>query len=124
MSFNLHSVVNGTTPENEYVWLQVTEELNIKGYALIDRTFDSDNILSNEFRHIFVFPSLKIGKNDWVRLYTCNGTYSRQKVDGKENFIHNFYWGSTHCIWNNNGQDIATLLKYEKVKSVKVPVPQ
>ena len=121
MSLKLHSVVNGKTPNAEYVWAQAAGATNIGGYAVIDRTFEHNSQLSNEFRHIFIFPKLLIADGDWVRLYTGKGVYSKQKIDNKENHIHNFYWGAGTCVWNDNGGDIATLIEIKLVNSVTVP---
>ncbi|MFC0777770.1 hypothetical protein [Flavobacterium sp. HJSW_4] len=121
MSLNLHSVINSENTNNELVWLQATEKINLKGYALVDRTFDSKENVSNEFRHIFFFPNLVVEKNDWVQLFTGNGKYQKVQSTDKSCFIHKLYWQSDKCVWNNNGGDTATLIKCALVKSVKVP---
>lgn len=121
MSLKIHSVVNAKTPQGEHVWLHTTEPVNLKGYAVVDRTFTAEGKVSNEFRHIFVFPNLQIEKDDWVRLYTGTGIYSRTKSSTGTGYIHNFYWESDSCVWNNNGGEIATLIKYTVVNSVTVP---
>ncbi|MFH6957323.1 hypothetical protein ACHRV1_07950 [Flavobacterium aquidurense] len=92
----------------------------MKGYAIVDRTFDSNEKVSNEFRHIFIFPNLEVEKSEWVRLCTGNGTY--EKVKSKSGvFIHKLFWNSNECVWNNNGGDTATLINYTSIKSVTVP---
>jgi hypothetical protein len=121
MSLKLHSVVNGKTPNAEYVWAQSSGVTNLGGYAIIDRTFSQTAQLSNEFRHVFVFPTLQIADGDWVRLYTGKGTYLKQTIDNSTAFIHNFYWGSGTCVWNDAGGDIASLLEIKLVNSVTVP---
>ena len=120
MSLKIHSVVNGKTVGEEMVWLEVAEDTNLKGYAVVDRTFATSGAVSNEFRHIFVFPDTPVAKGDWVLLYTGKGTASKAKNE-KNTFTHNFYWGSGECVWNNNGGDVATLIKYTVVNSVTVP---
>jgi hypothetical protein len=121
MSLKIHSVENGKTANEEKVWLNTTEAVNLKGYAVIDRTFASTGQLSNEFRHIFVFPELTIGRTDWVKLYTGKGTYNKERISDGSGYIHNFYWGSSECVWNNSGGDVASLIKYNHVNSVNVP---
>lgn len=120
MSVTVHSVANGKTAGSEFVWLEVKVASSLHGYAVVDRTFNQQGQLSNEFRHIFVFPDTQVAKGDWVRLYTGTGTYSKTKND-QNTYTHNFYWGSSGCIWNNNGGDTATLIKYGVVNSVAVP---
>lgn len=122
MSLTLHSVVNGPTPNEEWAWLLATAETTLKGYALVDRTFDTAGVVTNEFRHIFIFPDLKVKKDDWVRLYTGPGKYSKDPIKDKPNIhIHNLYWGSDICVYNDKGGDTASLIKYSLVKSVAVP---
>lgn len=122
MSLKIHSVVNASTPDAEIVWLQASEKLNLKGYAVVDRTFDIDGNLSNEFRHIFVFPKLELKKDDWVMLTTGSGKYhSYQNPNKKTETVHCFYWQSDKCVWNNTVGDTASLIKFTLVNSVAVP---
>lgn len=121
MSISLLSVVNSDKPAGEYVRLRAAAKINLAGYAIVDRTFDEAEQVSNEFRHIFVFPNLEIDKGDYVRLYTGKGNYDKQKnVNGPGN-IHLLYWQSEKCVWNDKSQDAATLIKYTVIGQVKVP---
>ena len=119
MSFKVHTVVNGNTPQNEFVWLHATEALNVKGYALVDRTFDSKDQVSNEFRHIFVFPNLVLKKNDWICLHSGTGKYNTE-INSHNTITHHLYWQSDKCIWNNNDKDTASLIQYNFINSCKV----
>ncbi len=120
MSIILNSVDNASSPQLEFVWLKVIAKTNIKGYAIVDRTFDSNEKISNEFRHIFIFPDLEVEKGEWVKLCTGNGTYGKVKSTSGA-YIHKLFWNSSECVWNDNGGDTATLIKYSTIKSVKVP---
>jgi hypothetical protein len=64
MSLKIHIIVNGRLASQQYVWLKTTESLNLEGNAVVDRNFTSNGQLSNEFRHIFVFPDKNIEKDD------------------------------------------------------------
>ena len=120
MSIILNSVDNAEKPSLEFVWLEVIAKTNTKNYAIVDRTFDSKDKISNEFRHIFIFPDLEVEKGEWIILCTGNGTY--EKVKSKSNvYVHKLFWNSSECVWNNSGGDTATLIKYSAIKSVKVP---
>ncbi len=121
MSLKIHSVVNGKTVNEEVVWLNTTAIVNLRGYAVVDRTFTETGQLSNEFRHIFVFPNLTIAENDWIRLFTGTGSYSKVLSSDKKSYVHSFYWGSSACVWNNNGGDLASLIKFTHINSVQVP---
>ena len=119
MGLTITSVTNATTPNEEFVWLKTTEKINLNGYAVVDRTFDPNDNISNEFRHIFIFPSIEIEKNDWVKL--CTGTGKYKKVNNTAGgYNHYFYWQANSCVWNNNGGDKASLIKYNLVNSVSV----
>jgi hypothetical protein len=122
MALNLHSVVNASKPIEEIVWLEVTADINLAGHAIIDRTFNLDGKVTNEFRHIFMFPNLDVKKDDWIRVFTGRGSYSKIKIDKKpNNYIHNLYWGSDICVYNDNGGDTVSLIRYTGIKSVTVP---
>ena len=122
MSLDLNSVVNSSTPQGEFVWIEVLADCNLSNYAIIDRTFDVNQRLSNEFRHIFIFPNLNVKKGDWLKLCTGAGTYSSQKItDRSIGYLHNFFWNSGNCVWNNSGGDTASLIKFQGLKKVTVP---
>lgn len=121
MSITLLSVVNSEKPADEYVRLKATAKVNLAGYAIVDRTFDEAEDVSNEFRHIFIFPELEIEKGDYVRLYTGSGRYKKLKNTNGPGHVHLLYWQSEKCVWNDKSQDTATLIKYSVVGQVKVP---
>lgn len=122
MSLKIFNVENSNDPLKEIVRLRASEKVNLKGYAIVDRTFDQDGSLSNEFRHIYVFPKLELKKGDWVRLYTGKGTYStQQNASSSEETVHKLYWQSGECVWNNAGGDTATLIKFSAEDSKIVP---
>ena len=120
MDLKIHSIVNAKTPSEEIVWLVASSDVNLKGYALVDRTFDKDGDVSNEFRHIFIFPDLKISKGDFVKLCTGEGKYSKSVTTGGIP-IHKLYWQASSCVWNDKGGDTASLIKYEPIHSKIVP---
>ena len=122
MALRIYAVVNGRTASEEFVWLNTDEEVNLFPYAVVDRTFLPNGEVSNEFRHIFVFPNLKIGKGDYVSLCTGKGKYEKVSLAASPGcYIHKLYWGAGECVWNNNGGDTASLIKYVMASSVKVP---
>ena len=120
MSLKIHSVVNASIPAEEFVRLHTTTKMNLKGYALVDRTFDTDGKVSNEFRHIYIFPDLDINPKEWVRLYTGPGKNRSGENDAKEK-VHFLYWNAKECVWNDQGGDTATLINYTAVDSKVVP---
>jgi hypothetical protein len=124
MDLEVLSVVNSNKSESEYVRLRASADLNLRNYAVIDRTFGPSETVTNEFRHIFPFPSREIKAGEYVRLHTGfgrdGGKYEREVLTNKA-VIHHFYWKSKTCIWNNSGDDVATLFYYKVANSVDVP---
>ncbi len=120
MGLKIHSVVNASDPANEFVRLHTDVKINLKGFAVVDRTFDADGKVSNEFRHIYVFPDLEVNPGEWIRLYTGVGKNSTGENGNKEK-VHFLYWNAKECVWNDKGGDTATLIKYTVVNSQIVP---
>ena len=120
MSLKIYSVVNASKPLDEIVRLRTSEKINLKGYALVDRTFNSDGSVSNEFRHIYVFPDLVLNPNEWVRVHTGKGKDRVGKND-KDEVVHFLYWNADECVWNDKGGDIVTLIQYSIKSNLKVP---
>ena len=119
-TFEIKSVINGSKPVEELVILAATGDINTKGFALVDRTFDENGNISNEFRHIFVFPSLDVKAGERVVVCTAKGKNGPQTLDGGEK-IHALYWGSDECVWNDNGGESASLINFVPVNTVVVP---
>lgn len=120
MNLEILEVINSNKPEEEVVRLQANADVNLRDYAVIDRTFGPSERVTNEFRHIFPFPSQAVKKGEYVRLHTGTGNYVKtNNSDGT--VTHHFYWGSKTCIWNDKGGDVATLLSYTVMNSKTVP---
>ncbi|MBB2143974.1 hypothetical protein GM921_00625 [Pedobacter sp. LMG 31464] len=119
MALKITNVENGNTPKTEKVRITATKDVNTKGYALVDKTFDQNGKLSNEFRHIYIFPALDIKKGEEIILCTAEGTDEKRKYGNSDSLYQALYWGSDHCIWNADG-DQATLIEYAVVNSFKV----
>lgn len=120
MSLKLSTPKNGKGPNDEIIRIKVLQSTNLKGYAIIDETFNQAGNASNEFRHIYVFPDYEVSKGDWVRLYSGTGNQYSAHNNG-ETLTHHFYWGSKGCVWNNNGKDKARLINYTVEGIVSVP---
>jgi len=120
-AFEIIYLINGSTPNEERVWLKAKEAINTKGFALIDRTFDENNNLSNEFRHIYVFPEFELAKDQMAVVRTGKGTNEFRKFTDVDEKYLALYWGADECVWNDKGGDTATLINFVIVNSVKVP---
>ncbi|MEO7213321.1 MAG: hypothetical protein ABIX36_10995 [Mucilaginibacter sp.] len=119
--FKINYVENSNKPELELVRFIASVDINTSGYALIDKTFDGDEKVSNEFRHIYIFPDLEVKKGQEVLLYTGKGTNGFFKFNNSNVEYHRLFWGANECVWNDKGGDKATLIKFDPINSVSVP---
>lgn len=103
---------------NERLLIRVVRDCNLKGYMVIDNTYDENGVLSNVHRHVYVFPDVNTTKGDIIRLYTKKGTNNNNNGSfGKESVLYrNFYWGFDEevTVWNKDG-DTPYLLHYDEV---------
>lgn len=104
--------------EKERLLIRVLEDCNLKGYMVVDNSYDDNGVISNVHRHIYVFPSIDVTKGNIVRLYTKKGDNSVFDANyGKEKVTYyNFYWGfeSDVTVWNQDG-DTPYILHFDKV---------
>jgi hypothetical protein len=121
MSLKLYSANNASTPDAEFILARAEGVTNLSGYAIIDRTFTQEDTVSNEFRHIYIFPRTQLADGDWVCIYSGTGTNRREKLKDSDKYMYFFHWGAGTCIWNNNGGDTASLLEIKLVNSIAVP---
>jgi hypothetical protein len=121
MALKITRVDNGDSPNKEKVWIKATTAMNTKGYAIVDRTFDEDGKVSNEFRHIFILPEINLAKDQSLVIYTGKGTNEKKTYNNSNDEYYALYWGADHCVWNDKGGDTATLISFVVVNSLKVP---
>jgi hypothetical protein len=112
MKVKIKSINNKGSYEQEYVILEVTEACEIGHHLLSDSTYTSDGKLSNKVRHIYWFPGKKVGKGDFVFLYTRGKKAGDQDSwNNKEGTTtHVFYWDLKAAVWNDEG-DYAVLFE-------------
>ena len=103
--------------ENERLLIRVLDDCNLKGYAIVDNTYEN-GIVSNVNRHVYFFPDKHVKKGNIVRLYTKKGTnYDVEANYGKEKVTYyNFFWGFEEeiTVWNQSG-DIPYIIHYNEV---------
>lgn len=103
----------------ERLLIRVVKDCNLRGYMVIDNTYEENGELSNVNRHVYVFPNYEVSEGNIIRLYTRQGT--NKETDGtfgKTETVkyYNFYWGfDDGCtVWNKDG-DTPYLLHYDEV---------
>jgi len=121
MIFKIIDAKNGSTPNEEIIYLQASTEFNTKGYAVVDRTFDAEGKISNEFRHIYVFPEINLKKGQKIYLRSGKGEDGEFTFNNSSEKYYRLYWGADSCIWNDKGRDTATLISFLPVNSFPVP---
>jgi len=119
--FKITEINNSSEAKNEYIRLKASIGVNTKDYALVDRTFEENGNLSNEFRHIFVFPDILLKPNEEVIVCTGTGTNGKGKYKTGNEEYHRLYWGAKACIMNDKGGDRITLIRYSVESSMAVP---
>ncbi|SEO68296.1 hypothetical protein SAMN05444671_4159 [Flavobacterium sp. CF108] len=119
MSLKIHRVKNSNDPQKEFVILKATGKVNLKDYAIVDKTFDSGGKISNEFRHFYNLPNLEINLGEWA--FICTGTGKNRVINQDSKIIHLLHWNAKECVWNDQGGDTATLIKFDVINSVTVP---
>ena len=111
MSLKITNTHNDSTSSKEFIELEVTEDISLKNYAIVDQTFDQKKI-SNTFRHIYEFPNTNVSKGDKIMLFSGKG--KNVFVEKGDHKTFTLYWNSDECIWNNTG-DIAILISYKDI---------
>ena len=107
--------------DSERVVMEATEDCDLGDYILFDTTYTEKGGVSNEWRHIFIFPNKKVKKGEIVRVYTKKGSTGEIPAKGDTPHHYNFYWNLEKSIWNDNG-DCAHLYEIkEKGKPFIVP---
>lgn len=108
--------------DDERVVIKALSKCNINSYILFDTTYDEKGIVSNKFRHIFIFPDLVVEKGDFIWLYTKPGVYGTH-TNTSGTTTHKLYWGVLSHIWNNDG-DKAYLMHYDDWENFSYEVNQ
>lgn len=95
----------------EYVELLAVGNVDLDGYALVDRDFGKDVVRTSEFHRLYAFPALHLRAGDVVILRS--GAGQNNVIDrGYGLSIHILYWGVECHVWRGRSGDQATLIKY------------
>ena len=107
--------------DNERLIIRVENDCDLGWYMVFDSTYDEQGIQSNKLRHLYILPSLKVAKGDYIWIHTCKGEYHTHDNTSKTK-THNLYWGLDSKVWNND-KDKAYLVKYSDWVSKVVVTP-
>ncbi|WP_414608930.1 hypothetical protein [Stenotrophomonas pavanii] len=108
MKLKIHSVEGKGILAKECVWIDVLESTqDVDHYILCDTTFTAENTVSNELRHMFWLPALKVQKGDWIKIMTKAGI-SEKAVNSRRTTTHIVHWNLGKTVWNKAG-DAAIL---------------
>lgn len=118
-ALRVHSVVGKGDLQNECIWLSVDEDISsLSYYVLCDTTFQGENAISNELRHVYWFTSVGAKKGDWVCLRTKSGQNGSAAND-KGSTTHSFFWNLSRTVWNKAG-DAALLFSVSTWNTTRV----
>jgi hypothetical protein len=109
MHLNIHSVTDKGVKGKEIIWLRASATCNAREFLLADTTFNDDQKVSNELRHLYWFPNTALNAEDWIALHSGEGL-NTTRTDDKRQTIHDFYWGLGVTVWNKGG-DRALLFR-------------
>lgn len=109
---------NGSTPGEEYIILKALIDVDLKNYAILDKTFDKEDDESNIYRHFHKLPNKQLNRGETIKIYS--GIKRLAKLTDKVAFDEIEYWGSEKCIWNDNSKDNATIIYFEFIDTEKV----
>lgn len=110
--------INSIDKTNERVWIQVLDDCDLSYYMLCDTTYYANHSISNELRHLYWFPRKYVKRDDWILLYSKNGT-EKSVLNDKGTTTHIFFWDLDSKVWNNDG-DAAVLLELNTWKTKRV----
>lgn len=102
--------------KEERVVLKAIGDCDTGNYILIVGFLNAKGEMCSRTRPPFLFPSVKVTKGEYVRVYTKVGTYdtSPAKYDAEGGLIatlnHNLFWGIKGTLWSTEG-DCALLVK-------------
>lgn len=118
MKLKINKVIDFGTHSSERVWLEVTEDCDLRYYMITDTTFVGENI-SNKVRHVHWFGPKEVKSGDEILLYTKKGVATNESINGGKNTRYFLYWGLDSYVWNNSG-DAAVLFEIYNWKTTKV----
>jgi hypothetical protein len=118
MELAIIKVTNDSTPEKEYIWMEVLEKTNLKYFIIWDNSYNVNGEITNQNQLFFKFPAYEVAKGDRVALYTSLKLSPKEQRQ-KGGTTHRFNWNLTECVWNN-GKDKVHLLRIAELKYIQI----
>lgn len=105
--------------KKELVLIRALKDCNLKGHMIFDETFKHDGSSSNAHRHVFIFPSWEVKKDDYIFLRTRIGINRKGETE-EGTPAHYLHWNLNNSVWNEKG-DKVHLINVESAITFKVP---
>ncbi|WP_204126618.1 hypothetical protein [Pseudomonas ogarae] len=118
MDLKVIRVVEQGDAENEFVVVRALKACDLKGYMILDETYNDDGSTSNKQRHVFTFPSWRVEEGEYIFISTKAGANRKGKTTEGTPTSY-FYWGLNRSVWNEEG-DKVHLIKIESAATFKV----
>lgn len=127
MNLKVMAIKSPGDSKEERVVLKAIGDCDTGNYILIVGFLNAKGETASRTRPPFIFPSVKVTKGEYVRVYTRAGEYgtSPAKYDSDGDLIatlnHNLFWGIKGTLWSTEG-DCAMLIKVAERKCCYVPL--
>lgn len=118
MALKIRSIHGHGDKDSEYVILDVVESCWLDAYVILDTTYRTSNIINNKHRHVFLFPTKQVKKDDVIYLYTKKGSDHSTTYSYSSN-THKLYWNLNQAVWNDSG-DKALLIRIADIQEYNV----
>lgn len=112
MDLRFSRIEDSTDFKKEYIVFIAKNDIDLGEYMIFDNSYNEDGSISNKHRHTFIFPDIRIKKNDFVRLYTREGNNRNFKNSSKNyrnSIIYEFFWDLDVCVWNEKADGVGII---------------
>ncbi|MYY44357.1 MULTISPECIES: hypothetical protein [Weeksellaceae] len=115
---NIKRVQKKGDENDEYILLQAASDLNLKNYAVVDRTYSKDKV-SNIHRHYYRFESFVLKKGQYVALFSKKGS-DKDGTTSSDAYCRYVYWNFDKPILNDSQVESIEVLEVKTIETKKV----
>ncbi|KZX59186.1 hypothetical protein A3709_16725 [Halioglobus sp. HI00S01] len=90
---SLEGVFDRGTPNLERVAIRAEASLNMGCYGIMVGHVGPDGFMHPYHDNLFWFGDGIIRRNDWIYIYTGEGTHQNSEIEGTTNKLFSLYWG-------------------------------
>lgn len=105
--------------DDEYILFQAASDLNLKNYAVVDRTYNKDKKVSDIHRHYYRFESFVLKKGQYVALRTKKGT-DKDGTTTSGAYCRYVHWNFDKPILNDTEVESIEVLEVKTIETKKI----